>query len=114
MSRSRSGVLLTGSVGGFAERRERGAPELLEVVADGGEPGGIDGVDAPGAVGVVTHQPGVLQHLEVLAHRRPAHRQLPGELPHGARRPGDACEDRASGRIGERRQSRKMVSRGVT
>src|SRR5688572_15646870 len=47
-------------------------------------------------------QPGALQYLEVLGDRRQAHVEGRGQLVHGGLARGQAREDRASGRIGER------------
>ena len=57
-----------------------------------------------------THQPRVLEHLEVLRDRGPADRQLAGELADRARALGEALEDRAPRRVAERRPAIRLVS----
>ena len=60
--------------------------------------------------GPVDHEPGVLQHLEVLRDGGTADRQLAGEL---ADRPwplGEMLEDQAPRRIGKRSETADLVS----
>src|SRR5262245_17795459 len=56
------------------ERGERLIPELIEPGPQRTEPVGVDVVDATGAFRPVRHQARLLQHLEMLRHRGPAHR----------------------------------------
>ena len=52
------------------ERFEGAVPELIEPRADRIDPGGIDAVQSPGAVGAIRHQACRLEDCEVLGHRR--------------------------------------------
>src|SRR6267142_3549562 len=66
-----------GDTHGFGfEIDERLAPELVEPGAQRPKPVRIDVVHAAGPLGPVDDQAGVLQHLEMLRYRRPAHRHL--------------------------------------
>lgn len=76
-------------------------PEGLQLLAELGQalpPGPIE-VLAPLLVAV--DQPGAEKHLQMLRHRRAAHRQLPCDLGHRAPSGRDPAEDPASGRIGQ-------------
>ncbi len=74
---------------------------------------GVDLVDAAGPFGPVGHQPGVLEHPEVLGNGRPAHRQSLGQFADRARPGGQALEDLASGGVGYRREGAICVSHGL-
>jgi hypothetical protein len=56
------------------------------------------------------HQAAVLEHAQVLGHRRPADRQLLGQFPDRARAPSQQLEDRAPARVTEQTQTRISVS----
>ena len=77
-------------------------PESVEPGADRPEPGRIDRVDAARALGLVAHQPRLLQHLQMLRHGRPADRQPRGELAHRHRPLGEPLDDRLAHRLGKR------------
>ena len=65
-------------------------------------PIGVNAIDATGTGGSVDNQAGVLEHLQVLRHRRPAHRQPGRQLPHRLRPIGQAGHDRAARAVGQR------------
>jgi hypothetical protein len=87
---------------GLLVGRQGFAPELVEVGAQLGDPVRIELVDAARAQRAIDHQPGGLEHLEVLRDGGSADRQLAGELADRARAVGEALEDRAPRRIAER------------
>ena len=79
-----------------AKRRKRIAglaPDLLEVALDGVGALGLQPVDPPGALRLLGHQPGALEHPEVPRDGRPADGQLRGELGHRPVRAGQQAED---------------------
>ena len=57
----------------------------------------VQPVDPPGAHRPLGDQAGVLEHLQVLRHRRPADRQRVGQLAHRPRPLGQARDDGAAG-----------------
>src|SRR5688500_691762 len=71
------------------------APELLEVGAKRADPVGVELIDATVSRRPVDHQPRILQHFQVLRHRRPADRQLASQLADGSGTIGETLEDRA-------------------
>ena len=73
-------------------------------------PVGVQLVQAPGAIGPVDHEPGLLQHLQVLGHRRPGDRQLRRDLADGAWAVSQELEHGATGRVAERREAVNLVS----
>ena len=81
---------------------QRTVPEGVELVAQRGHADRVEPVDPAGADGALGDQAGVLEHLQVLGHRRPADRQLLGELADGPRPLGQARDDRAPGGIPQR------------
>ena len=82
--------------------RQGFAPELVKLGAEHAETDGIDAVDPVLSRAPVAHQPGVLQHFQVLRDRWPADRKSVRQLADRARALSDALEDRASRGIGER------------
>src|SRR3954464_10092631 len=74
------------------ESRERALPHLVEVAAQDRQPGRIDLVQAACARLAVDHQADVLEHLQVLGDRGPAHRELGRELADRPRAVGQAVE----------------------
>jgi hypothetical protein len=58
----------------------------------------------------VDDETGVLEHLEVLRHGRPADRQVTRQLDDRARTLGDAFEDRAPRGVAEGGESVESVS----
>jgi hypothetical protein len=93
-----SGLLLFGCI---AKRRERLVPERVEVRPQVGDRLRVDLVDAPRADLAVDDEAGVLEDLEVLRDRRPADRQLAGELADRPRPLHQALEDGLAGRVAE-------------
>ena len=67
----------------FLEGRERAGPEVIEVLAQGINGLGIDGIHPPGPGGSICYQVGAFGHAEMLRNRRPAHRELAGKFAHG-------------------------------
>jgi len=78
---------------------ERALPERVQLIAQGGDAGGVEPVDPAGPRGAVGDQAGVLEHLQVLRYRRPADRQLLGELADGSRSLCQARDDGAPGGV---------------
>jgi hypothetical protein len=83
---------------------------VVEVTPQQRKPVGVHLIDASGADSLVDHQPGVLQHLQVLRDGRPADRQLAGKLAYGARPLGETLEDRPARRVAESGPSVSFVS----
>ena len=76
-------------------------PKRSRVGLEPGEPFGIDLVHAPRAGGVIGHQAGGLEHLEVLGYGGPSDRECASNL-HDRLRPGTQLfEDGAAGPIAE-------------
>ena len=93
------------------KRRQRLAPEPVELGAQRAQPVRLDVVDAARAGLRVRHQPGVLEHLQVLGDGGAADRQVLGQLTD---RPGtleQPLEDVPSRRVGERGPGVGLVSR---
>src|SRR5262249_20167633 len=67
------------------EGGKRLRPELIEVVAQGVEAGRVDPIEPAVSGGGVLHEPGVLEHAQVLRDRRPADREVPGQDADGER-----------------------------
>jgi len=67
-------------------------------------------VDPPGAVGAIGHQPGLLEHPQVLGNCGAADRQLRGELTDRLGPAGQALEDGPPGRIPQGCETRRSVS----
>ncbi len=86
-------------LGGSTKCVERLVPEAVEVLSDGGQARLVDRVDPTRTLGSVRHEPGVLQHTEVLGHGWPADRKRAGDLDDRKRALGDALEDRTAGGI---------------
>src|SRR5438874_6275860 len=82
-----------GVLDGFFERSQRPLPERLEVRAQQLESGRLEAVDVAGADALLLDQAGLAQDLEVLGHRRAAHRQLVGQPADGARAVGHELEN---------------------
>ena len=87
---------------------------LVEPAAQWPEAIGIDSVDARRALRFVDHEPGVLQHFEVLRHRRATDRKTRGEGADAARMFRDPFEHRAAGRVGEGGEGSVVHKRGVS
>src|SRR5258708_36411665 len=87
------GVRLLGCA---SECVERVRPELVEVLADGGEPLPVELVDAARSLGVIGYEARVLEHLEVLRDRWAADGERAGDVDHGERTAREAAEDGAS------------------
>jgi len=95
------------------ETGQRPPPEPVELVAQCAHACLVEPVDATGALGSVTHHADVLEHLEVLRHRRLADRQGLRQLTDGALSPGELDDDRAARSISQCRPSLVMfVSHG--
>ena len=71
---------------------------------------GVEVVDPAGAICVADDQPSVLEHPQVLRYRRPADRQLVGELLDRAWSAREEFEDGAPGRVTEQTQPAISVS----
>ncbi len=74
-------------------------PEGVELIPQRGHCRRIEPVDMPGAGRAFTDKAGVLEDLEVLGDRRPADRQLRGQLSHRLRPLGQAADDGAPGGV---------------
>jgi hypothetical protein len=77
-------------------------PVGVELVAQGGERDRVEAVDPAGPHRPVGHETGVLEHLEVLRHRRARDGQAGGQLPDRLGPVGQGVEDRAARPVGER------------
>ena len=91
-------------LGGLLEAGEGVAPDAVEPGPQRGHAVRVEPVDPAGALGVADHQAAVLEDPQVLRHRRPADRQLVGQLLHRARAAGEQLEDGAPGRVAEQPQ----------
>jgi hypothetical protein len=87
---------------GLFEACESATPKLIKLGPELVETFRVDLIDAAVAVWPVGHEAGVLEHLEVLRHRGPTHRELAGKLADGARPACEPAEDRSAGAIAER------------
>src|SRR4029450_8088917 len=94
-----SSDLLGWLLGGRFVRRKGFCPEPVELGAKRIHAVRVELVDATGADGAVDHQPGLLQHLEMLRDGRPADRQPVRELADRLRTLGQTLEDLASRRV---------------
>ena len=83
---------------------------MVEIGAQRADTVGVELIDATGAHGLVDHQPGVLEHLQVLRDGGTADGKLAGELADGARAICEMLEDRAPGRVAECRPPISSVS----
>src|SRR5262249_40157656 len=75
------------------------APELVDLGAKAPHAVWVELVDPASADGPVGHQPRVLQHLQVLGHRRTSDRKLRSEFADRPRAIGKAFENRAPCRV---------------
>ena len=85
-------------------------PEPVEERAQRVDARGIELVDAPVAVRPIEDQVGLLEHAQVLGDRRPADREVAGQLADRQRAAQQALEDRAPGGVAERVHLRVTVS----
>ena len=85
----------------IVERLREGVGEAREPVLDDGEPGGVDAVHAPGALGPHGDQPGLAQDPQVLRRAGLAEPELGGELADQPRALPEQIQDGAAGRFGE-------------
>ncbi len=99
-----------GRLGGLLKSPERLVPGAVEVGPQGAHSIRVEPVDPARALGPADDQAAVLEHAKVPGHRRPADRELPGQLPHGAGVLSQQLEDRAPGRVTEQTQARTSVS----
>ena len=76
-------------------------PEAVEIGAYRVDAGGVDLVEASPADRLVQHQPGVLEHLEVLGDGGTADRETRRQLADDTRAVGQAFEDGPAGGIAE-------------
>jgi hypothetical protein len=86
-------------------RREDGqdvAPEALHILAERREAGRIRVVDVTGSSLPVSYQVGALEDSQVLRDRRPADRQIGGQLRHRTRLRPNELEHPSSRGVGER------------
>src|SRR5205823_7277822 len=97
-----------GVLGHDAEARGRLTPHLLEVRADRLNALVAQLVDAPRAVRLVGHEPGLLQQPQVPGDRRPADRKLVGDLLNRAPAVAEDLHDRAPVGIPERIEGAPM------
>src|SRR6266508_1160306 len=102
-SRSRLRLRCRGGLGrsprGPLVAGERRRPERSRVVLESLQALGVDLVEATGPSGVVDHQPGVLEHLEVLGDGGSPDREPAGDLDHRLGSCAQALEDRPTGAI---------------
>ena len=85
----------------FGEPVESGPPHRVDIGAQLAQRLGIGAIDPPRAGARLVHEAGVLQHLQMLRHGRPADRQPGRQLAHRPRRLDHALEHRAARRVGE-------------
>src|SRR5215213_5662946 len=81
----------------LAPERFQERPQIVEAFAP-------DAVEALGALPPLAHEPGVLEHREVLRHRRPRDREVSRDLTCRALSVGHELEDAAAVRLGDRTQ----------
>ena len=89
-------------------RTQRVGPEVLEPGSQRVEPFGTNGVEPTGAISAVAHEPGSLQHLEVLRDGGSAHGEVRGELTHRLRTAAQLFEHRTPSRVGQRLDRRSV------
>ena len=87
----------TGLGGRLLETLEGAGPEQIEIAAQELETGLVELVHAAGALGAVDHEVRILQHLQVLGDRRPAHGQVAGEHADRQRPFGQPLDDEPPG-----------------
>ena len=87
------------------EAIERLVPEAVEVRADVGEPARIDAVDPLRSFLSVVDEPGVLQHAQVLRHRRSTDREPRRQRPDRERALLQRLEDLPPSPVAERVES---------
>ena len=80
------------------------------MVAQQGQPLGIEFVDTTRALSPVAHQAGLFQHAKVLRDRRTRNRQGCGELVHRARRGAQHLEDSQAGGVAKGAEAILYVS----
>jgi hypothetical protein len=85
-------------------------PKTVQIRAQPSQPVRVDPVDAARTDRLVDDQPGVLQHAQVLRHRRSTDRQLARKLDHRARAIQKQVEDRLPSRITKRGPGGSLVS----
>ncbi len=76
-------MLLCWLFGGVLVAGQGPVPEGVELVAQCGDAGFVQSVDAAGSLGSVGDETGVFQHFEVLGHGGPAQWQCGGQLADG-------------------------------
>src|ERR1700674_4978614 len=87
--------------GYLLERRERRAPQAIEVRAHAFNAVGVKLVEVARALFSLAHEPTLLQDLQVLRDGRPTHWQVPCEFPDRERAACEARHDRPSGGVPE-------------
>jgi hypothetical protein len=97
-------------VGGGGQASKGACPEVVELAPVPLQPLLVDAVDAMAPRLRVLDDPGALEHLEVLAHRRSTDRHHLGQLGHGARADGQSFDDGAPASVAEKRPRIKRVS----
>lgn len=95
------------------ESREGDIPEIVQVVAHRQHSPGIDLAKIPGAFPVNANEPGILQDLQMLRHRRPAHGQPIGYIHNRQGTHPQFFENGPAGRVAQRIECFIVTARGL-
>jgi hypothetical protein len=85
----------------FGQPAHRALPVGVQLVAERCQSHRVEPVDAAGAFGPLIDQASVLQHLQMLGHGGPRHRQRRGQLSDGMGPFGQTGHDAAAGSVGQ-------------
>jgi len=95
--------------GAGREVGERALPHTVEVGPEHFEPRRVDRVDASGPHGLVLHEAGPSEHLEVQGDSGATYWQLLGQLGHGSRPLNEQVDDGASGPVAKSVEHRRPL-----
>jgi hypothetical protein len=95
---------------GALESGQSIVPKLGEVVAEEGDPFGIEFVNAAGAIVTVAYKPRLLEDAEVLGNGRPGDRQPGRQFVDSARVAAQHFEDGQARRVAESGKAALSVS----
>jgi hypothetical protein len=92
------------------ERGQCEVPKALEVRAQLGDSRRVNLIEASSSLGPVHHESDVFEHLEMLGHRRPRHRQVACEFSNSKRLFSEQLEDGKPSWVGQDAKGRAFVS----
>ena len=103
-------LLFVRFLGSLLESCQCLVPKLGKMVAQKGQPIGVEFVDAARALAAVAHQASLFEHPQVLRNRRTRNGQAGSEFVHRTRRSAQHLEDSQAGCVAQSRETVLYVS----